>query len=482
MSGVARRAATEHACSGCGARTARWFGRCPQCGEFGTVAEVRVARPVAVPEARDATAWATPLRPARPVTEVVFERTARVPSGVGEFDRVVGGGLVGGQVVLLAGEPGVGKSTLLLAVADSFAQGDRAGQVRRVLYVSGEESAEQVGVRAERIGATAPTLLVADEANLELVLGHVEAVRPDLLVVDSVQTVRSAEVEGRAGGISQVLAVTQALTGMAKRLHVPLLLIGQSTRDNAVAGPRALEHLVDTVLTFEGERSTPVRVLRASKNRFGPADEVVCFEQRDDGLAEVHDPSQLFRARREAPVAGTCVTVAMEGRRALLAEVQSLIPPGATPHARRMVAGLDSARAAMLVAVTERTCGRRLSDREVYVATVAGIRLTDPAADLAVCLAVASALTGAPLPADLLAIGEVALSGDIRPVNDLRLRLSEAARLGFTRVLVPSGCRVDGAQPANLAVVDVAQLRPALAALHDLATRAAGSVDPSVPA
>ena len=466
---VAVKRTTGHACSACGAKTAQWFGRCPQCGEFGTVAELRIDRAAAVP-GRHGSGWATPARAARPLG-VLSAPTPRIETGMSEFDRVLGGGLVAGQVVLLAGEPGVGKSTLLLAVADVFATGTADQSARNVLYVSGEESAEQIGIRAQRIGAAAETLLVADESGVEEVLDQVETSRPDLVVVDSVQTMRSGEVEGRAGGISQVLAVTQALVSLAKRLHTPLLLIGQSTRENAVAGPRALEHLVDTVLTFEGERNTPIRLLRATKNRFGPAEEVVCFEQRDDGLTEVPDPSTLFRSHRDAPVPGTCVTVAMEGRRALLAEVQSLVAAGIGPNPRRMVTGLDSARVAMLVAVTERTCGRRLSDKDVYVATVAGVRLTDPAADLAVCVAVASARDDLSLPDDLLAIGEVALSGDIRPVHNLALRLTEAARLGFTRVLVPRGCLPASGRDVAVNVVEVDHLRAALLALRNLAGR-----------
>ena len=460
------KAAVEHVCKGCGSRSARWFGRCPRCGEYGTVEQVASAGVSALPGRRSSSSVA-PARPARPVGDVVGQRTRRIGTGLGEFDRVLGGGLVPGQVVLLAGEPGVGKSTLLLEAAHSFAE-----RGHRVLYVSGEESAEQIGVRAERIGATAQTLLVADESNLQVVLGHVEATAPKLLVVDSVQTMASGEVDGRAGGMAQVLEVTQALTALAKRTQTPLFLVGQSTRENAVAGPRALEHLVDTVLTFEGDRNTPVRLLRATKNRYGPADEVVCFEQRDDGLSEVADPSRLFRAHRDAPVPGTCVTVTMEGRRALLAEVQSLVAPNGGAHPRRAVTGLDSARVTMLVAVTERAAGDRLADRDVYVATVAGARLTDPSADLAVCLAVASALWEAPLPPDVLAIGEVALSGDIRPVQALALRLAEAARLGFRRVLVPPGGRASlGQVPDGVTVVEVAHLGSALAALRNLAVR-----------
>lgn len=385
----------------------------------------------------------------------------RTSTGVAEFDRVLGGGLVSGQVVLLAGEPGVGKSTLLLTVAHRFALPGRT-----VLYVTGEESVEQVGVRARRTGATAEHLLVADETDLATILGHVEATDPALIVIDSVQTVLSAEVEGRAGGVAQVVEVTRVLTRVAKQRHVPLLMIGQSTRDNVVAGPRALEHLVDTLLTFEGERSTPLRLLRASKNRFGPADEVACFEQGDDGLNEVADPSSLFRAHREEPVAGTCPTVTVEGRRALLAEVQALVAPTNATYPRRGVTGLDPARTAMLIAVTEHHGHLQLKASDIYVATVAGMRLTDPATDLATCFAIATAAWGVAIPANVAAVGEIALSGDLRPVPGMARRISEATRLGFTTLLVPPGSAAAGL-PGD--VVEVSHLRRGLAALHRLA-------------
>lgn len=409
-----------------------------------------------------------PARPARSVGEVSAERVKRIPTGLPEFDRVLGGGLVPGQVLLLAGEPGVGKSTLLLEVAQAFSAGAATSVAmgtlapRTVLYVSGEESAEQIGVRAQRIDASSPRLLVADETDLEVVLGHIEASDPALVVVDSVQTLASGAIDGRSGGISQVTGVTQVLTAWAKRAGVPLLLIGQSTKENSVAGPRALEHLVDTVLTFEGDRHTPLRLLRAAKNRFGPADEVACFEQRDSGLSPVVDPSQLFRAQRDVPVAGTCTTVSMEGRRPLIAELQALVAQSTTPQARRAVSGLDSARLAMLLAVTEKYGGVRLADRDVYVSTVAGLRITDPACDLAVTLAVHSAVHDRPLPAHVIALGEVALSGDIRPVRGLAPRVAEAARLGFTRVLAPP--LVDPSEvkvPAGVRLVEVPHLNHA---------------------
>ena len=446
-------------CSGCGATSLRWVGRCPKCQEFGTVSEIAVT---ATPKGARPGRAAAAVRPATPVLDIAEERVSRVPTGSGEFDRVVGGGLVAGQVVLVAGEPGVGKSTLLLAVAHSFVQRQRG----TVLYVSGEESADQIALRARRIGALDDRLLVADDNDLFTVLGQIEHHRPSLIVIDSVQTIASPEVDGRAGGVAQVLEVTQALTRTAKQRGIPLLLIGQSTRENSVAGPRALEHLVDTVLTFEGERTTALRLLRAAKNRYGPADEVVAFEQTESGLAEVVDPSELFRNHREISVAGTCVTVTMEGRRALLAEIQALVATPSSPGARRAVTGLDTTRITTLAAVAERAGARDLTQRDIFVATVGGAQIADPAADLAICLAMASAQWDTPIPLDVLAIGEVALSGDIRPVPFLAQRVTEARRLGFKRILVPAGSRdrVEG-------VTEVRHLQSGLRAIEGHAAR-----------
>ncbi len=292
-----------------------------------------------------------PQHPARPVEDVVADRTPRELTGLAEFDRVLGGGLVAGQVVLLAGEPGVGKSTLVAAVAHTMAL---RNETANVLYVSGEESVEQISVRARRTGAVAPGILLAEETDLGALIGHVEAHDPVLLIVDSVQAIASSSVDGRAGGMSQVQEVTSVLVRLAKSRRLPLLLIGQSTRENAVAGPRALEHMVDTVLTFEGDKHTALRMLRAVKNRYGPSDEVVCFEQADDGLREVPDPSSLFRSARDEPVPGTAVAVSVDGRRAVPAEVQALVAATASGNPRRGVTGLDTSRVAMLLAVTER--------------------------------------------------------------------------------------------------------------------------------
>lgn len=475
-------------CTACGAEHPRWAGRCTQCQGWGTVEQV----PAGLAEASRSRGRAGvspdgPLRAARRLVEVEQARTERTPTGLGEFDRVIGGGLVPGQVVLLAGEPGVGKSTLLLDVAHRFALGLTTGATgpggraalavaatspRTVLYVSGEESAEQIAVRARRTGADAPGLLVADEQDLGTVLRHVEQHDPDLVVVDSVQTVTSADVDGRAGGIAQVQEVTHVLTRVAKSRPTPLLLVGQSTKDSSVAGPRSLEHLVDTVLTFDGDRHTSLRLLRATKNRYGPADEIACFEQVDDGLRQVLDPSELFRGHRDEPVPGTCLAVAVEGRRPLLAEIQSLVATAVVPNPRRGVSGLDTSRTAMLLAVTERAGGLRLADKDVFVATVGGARLGEPGVDLAVTLAVASAAWDVPVPVDVLAIGEVALSGDVRRVSMLPQRVAEAARLGYRRILVPPGSVARlGSLPDGVRAVEVGHVERALRALRDLAAR-----------
>jgi DNA repair protein RadA/Sms len=457
------RTSPVYRCSACGASSGKWYGRCPKCGEFSTVAEQAPA--AATPGLRSSAMAAAPARPARRVSEVVRgEPAGRMSTGIGEFDRVLGGGLVAGQVCLCSGPPGSGKSTLLLAVADSVAR--RTG--RPVLYVSGEESVEQIGVRAHRIGAESPDLLLADDTELGAVIGHIQSQTPAaaLVIIDSVQTIASTDVDGRAGGVTQTMEVAQVLTRVAKSSGVPMILVGQVTKDSTVAGPRALEHIVDTTLSLDGDKHTTLRLLRTVKNRFGSL-EVAAFEQTDAGMCEVLDPSSLFREQREVPVPGTCVAVTIEGQRALTAEIQSLVTTSNSPTPRRAVSGLDSARSAMLIAVSERAAGLRLSDKDVFLATVAGMRVSDPSTDLAVCLAVISAAHNQPVPLDLLAIGEVALSGDVRPVPMLAERVAEAARLGFTRLLVPPGTksRLTGRATAAT-VVEVANLEAAIGAMR----------------
>lgn len=377
------------------------------------------------------------------------------PTGVTELDRVLGGGLVPGAVVLLAGEPGVGKSTLLLEVAHRY-----AANGSRALYVTGEESVGQVRLRAERTSALHDELYLAAESDLAAVLGHLDAIRPGLLVVDSVQTMCCAEAEGSPGGVSQVRTVATALITAAKERELPVVLVGHVTKDGSIAGPRVLEHLVDVVLHFEGERASTLRLVRGIKNRFGPSDEVGCFELRDDGIAGIVDPSGLFLTPRETEVPGTAVTVAVEGKRALLAEVQALVAASSLAQPRRAVSGLDTARVAMILAVAERRARIALAGADVFTATVGGMRVTEPAADLAVALAVGSAVSDLPLPAHTVVIGEIGLAGEVRRVTGLGRRLAEAVRLGFTRALVPPECtdRV----PDGMQLTEVPDLRTAL--------------------
>ena len=457
------KSASTFRCESCGATSGKWYGRCPKCGEFSTLVEQ--AAPARVAGLKTVARGTAPSRPARPVSEIVTSAPApRMSTGIGEFDRVIGGGLVAGQVCLCSGPPGSGKSTLLLAVADSV-----ASRVRRpVLYISGEESVEQIAVRAKRIGAQSASLLLADDTDLSGVLGHIEAAGSDiaLVVVDSVQTIASPAVEGRPGGVTQVMEVAQVLTRVAKTQGLAMLLVGQVTKDSTVAGPRALEHIVDTTLSLDGDKHTSLRILRTVKNRFGSL-EVAAFEQTDSGMREVLDPSSLFREERETAVPGTCATVTIEGHRALTAEVQALVAGASNPNPRRGVSGLDSGRAAMLLAVSERAAGLRLVDKDVFLATAGGMRISDPATDLAVCLAVISATENRVVPLDVAAIGEVALSGDIRPVPMSAERVAEAVRLGYRRVLVPAGtrARLNGrVPPARL--VEVASLAEAIQALQ----------------
>jgi len=395
------------------------------------------------------------------------------PTGVPELDRVLGGGVVPGGVVLLAGEPGVGKSTLLLDVAARCASAAAPS-----LIITGEESAAQVRLRAERIGAASKHLYLAAETDLAAALTHIEAVSPALLVIDSVQTMVAPGIDGGAGGVTQVRACAAAITRIAKQRAIATVLVGHVTKDGSVAGPRLLEHLVDVVLSFEGERHSRLRMVRAMKNRFGSADEVGCFDLHDTGIDGIADPSGLFLADRAEPVAGTCVTVSLEGRRPIVAELQALVTESTLASPRRASSGLDSARIAMVLAVLDKRGGVPVGRNDVYVATVGGVRLTEPASDLATALAVASAYVERPLADGVVAIGEVGLTGEIRRVTGVRRRLEEAQRLGFTRALVPPG---SGPYPSGIEVVEVPDVHSALRRLTQVATPPPRPVETPTP-
>lgn len=422
-------AKTSFVCTECGWSTVKWVGRCAECQQWDTMQEASAGRGLGSTRQVSA-ARLVPAATAKPITDVSTKPVAAWPTKVGEFDRVLGGGLVPGAVILLSGEPGVGKSTLLLEVAANAA---RSGE--KVLYVSGEESVGQVRLRAERTGALVDHLYLASETDLATVLGQIEAVQPQLLVIDSVQTIASGEIDGAAGMPSQVREVAANLIRVAKEQALPVIMVGHVTKDGSIAGPRALEHLVDVVCHFEGDRQTSLRFVRSLKNRFGPTDEVGCFEMTGDGIREVPDPSGLFLSRGEAPVSGTCVTVTVEGKRALIAEVQALVVKSSSPQPRRVTNGVDSSRVAMLLAVLERRAGLRVGELDVYVSTVGGVKLSEPAADLAIAVAIASAVADKPVAHNLAAFGEISLAGEIRKVTNDKARANEAKRLGFTRTV-----------------------------------------------
>ena len=437
-------------CSECGWTSQKWVGRCGECQAWGSVEELAAPKKLSLVPG-SVTSKATP------IGDVDLSSARARATGVSELDRVLGGGLVPGAAILLAGEPGVGKSTLLLSVA-----AQTAAKGIPVLYISGEESASQVRLRAERISAVDPQLFLASETDLGAVIAHIDAVKPELLIIDSVQTIGSSTADGSPGGVTQVREVAGALIRICKDRDITLLLVGHVTKDGSIAGPRLLEHIVDVVLQFEGERHSRLRLIRAIKNRFGASDEVGCFDLSDTGIESVLDPTGLFTSRHAEPVPGTCVTVTLEGRRPLLAEIQALVSAGRENdfgNARRVTSGLDSASTSMTLAVLELRAHIRVGGRDVYAATVGGMKMSEPAADLALALAVASAAKGLALPADLVAIGEVGLAGEIRKVSGVSRRLAEAYRLGFKRALVPAGSdvKIDGME-----IVEVSRLDQAL--------------------
>jgi DNA repair protein RadA/Sms len=446
---------TVYRCPDCGATTPRWAGRCTGCGQWNSlVEEIEEIRSPAANSITSRGRLDGASRGAVALADVDADAAGPVATGIGELDRVLGGGLVPGSVTLIGGEPGIGKSTLLLqAVAEM------AGHGRRCLLVCAEESPQQVKRRAARLGALLPGLWVCEETEVAAVVAAVDQLAPDIVVVDSIQTVFDAEVESSPGSVTQVRSCAQTLTQLAKAKDVATVLVGHVTKEGTLAGPRLLEHMVDTVLSFEGERHHALRLLRAIKHRFGPTGELGLFEMTDRGLRGVPDPSGLFLGdrRREAP--GSAVFPAMEGQRPLLVELQALVAGGGFPMPRRSASGLDAGRLALLVAVLEERAGVSLSGRDVYVSVVGGVRVSEPGADLGTCLALASAAGNTPLPADLVVCGEVGLAGEVRQVGHTPRRLAEAARLGFRRALVPTSADV---APGMLEVTRVATLAEAV--------------------
>jgi DNA repair protein RadA/Sms len=420
-------------CTHCDHREPRWVGRCPQCRSWGSMVEETTA--ASGPGGGVRARAVAPARAAKPIRQVSVDDHARAATGIGELDRVLGGGLVPGSVTLVGGEPGAGKSTLLLQAAHALAE---RGGGANVLYLSAEESPGQVRLRADRLDALSDHLLLASETELPSVLGLVDRHRPAVLILDSIQTVRHPDVAGTAGGVSQVRECAGMLVGEAKRRGMATVMVGHVTKDGQLAGPRLLEHLVDVVLELSGERHHALRLLHAAKNRFGAVGEVGCFEMTGTGMAGIADAGRLFVGEAADGTTGVAVTLALEGRRPLACEVQALVAPTALVNPRRVASGIDAQRLSLLVAVLERRAGVALSDRDVFVSSVGGVRLGEPAVDLALCLAIASSRREAPVARRLVALGEVGLAGELRLVTQTERRLAEAARLGFGGALLPA--------------------------------------------
>ena len=444
-----------YSCTECGATSPKWQGQCPGCGEWNTLLE-------SVAEKASGHRFESPTPVARPrnLAEIEARESERIATGIAEFDRALGGGLVPGGVVLIGGDPGIGKSTLLLQALSLLSSSCRA------LYVSGEESGEQVALRARRLGLDSHALQLMAEINLERILATLQSEKPQVVVIDSIQTMWSDQLSSAPGSVAQVRECAAQLTRLAKQMGITVILVGHVTKEGALAGPRVLEHIVDTVLYFEGDTHSSFRLVRAFKNRFGAVNELGVFAMTDKGLKGVNNPSALFLSQHGQDVAGSCVMVTQEGTRPLLVEIQALVD-SAHGNPRRLTVGLDAQRLAMLLAVLHRHAGIVCFDQDVFVNAVGGVKIAEPAADLAVLLSIASSLKNKPLPSKLVVFGEVGLAGEIRPAPRGQERLKEAAKLGFTRALIPEANRPR--QPiAGMEVIAVKRVEEAVARIREI--------------
>ncbi len=444
------RTKTAYVCSECGATALQWFGSCPSCGTAGTLSETISER---------GTGRAARAGPSVALADVQPKDLERIATGIGELDRALGGGLVAGQVALLGGDPGIGKSTLLLQALSTLSDS--------VLYVTGEESVEQVALRARRLNLEAAAVRLIAETQLERVLGALEATRPRVAVIDSIQTLWSEGLQSAPGSVAQVRECAAQLTRHAKRAGTALFLVGHVTKEGAIAGPRVLEHIVDTVLYFEGDPHSAFRLVRAAKNRFGAVNELGVFAMTEKGLRGVSNPSALFLSQHPKAVPGSCVLATLEGTRPLLVEIQALVDPAHTPNPRRLSVGLEANRLAMLLAVLHRHAGIAMWEQDVFVNAVGGVRIGEPAADLAVNLAIVSSFTDRPIPGKVLAFGEIGLAGEVRPAARGQERLREAAKLGFEKAIVPKA-NLPKAKIAGLETFAVERIDQAVRLLREL--------------
>ena len=449
---------TKFFCTECGNETSKWFGQCPACKSWNTLVETPADTANKSKSGAVKVVGAAVLNRPRPITELEISEELRFSTGMGELDRVLGGGAVVGSIVLVGGAPGIGKSTLLLQICGLLRE-------QTILYVTGEESARQLKLRAQRLGVGKDSVLVLAETNLDNVLRSIEDTRPDIVIIDSIQTMFNGDLTSGPGSVSQVKDCTMALMQAAKMNGFTCFVVGHVNKEGAIAGPKVLEHMVDCVLYFEGDRAMSYRVLRAAKNRFGSTNEIGVFEMADNGLVEVPNPSEMLLSGRPKNCPGTCVTCVMEGTRPILAEIQALVAPSGFAGARRNSNGIDYNRAMLLLAVLDKRGGISLSNCDAYINVIGGLELDEPAADLATVLAIVSSAKDRMIPYDTTAIGEVGLTGEIRSVNNLNQRLTEVARLGFRRCVIPAHIRSEIKAPDGLELISVRNIRDAIDAV-----------------
>lgn len=444
---------TSYVCSSCGYTSPKWSGQCPGCREWNTMNEEFDApsKPTATAVKR------VGFTSVSPVSEITTDDELRYDTGIGELNRVLGGGLVKGSVVLLSGDPGIGKSTLLMQACGTFSS------ERTVLYVSGEESAKQLKLRADRLGVNGERLLIMTETDVETVCEYIKTNKPQVVMIDSIQTMNHAEIQSSPGSVTQVRECTNLLLRTGKSLDIPVIIVGHVNKDGAIAGPKVMEHIVDAVLYFEGERNYAYRILRAVKNRYGSTNEIGVFEMNDTGLSEIENPSAALLSERNANVSGNCISCVMEGSRPILAEVQSLVCTSGFGNARRMATGFDFNRLSLILAVLEKRYGYRFSGMDTYLNIVGGLRLDEPAADLPVALSLISGMENKPVPDDIVAIGEIGLSGEVRSVSRISARISEAARLGFGKCIVPRSCLKQIKSDYDIEIIGVRNMHEAIA-------------------
>ncbi|WP_369297686.1 DNA repair protein RadA [uncultured Neglectibacter sp.] len=452
---MAGKSKITYECTKCGYQSAKWLGRCPDCGEWNSMEET-VAEPVtSTRSAAVRTAGGGALVRATSINEISTEDEHRYHTGLSELDRVLGGGIVKGSLVLISGDPGIGKSTLLLQICEFM------GQTLKILYVSGEESARQIKLRATRLGVQSPNLKILTQTDVQYITEEIREEKPDLVMIDSIQTMNHTDLSSSPGSITQVRECTNTMMRCAKSLDIPVIIVGHVNKDGAIAGPKVLEHIVDAVLYFEGDRQMTYRILRAVKNRYGSTNEIGVFDMGESGLQQVENPSQAMLSGRPKDVSGTCVTAVMEGSRPILAEIQGLATTSGFGTPRRMSTGFDYNRMALILAVLEKRAGYYFSNLDAYLNVVGGLRLDEPSVDLAVAMALISSLKDKPIREDTVVFGEIGLAGELRSVNRAELRISEASRLGFTRCIVPYHNLKGINHPQEIEVIGAKNIRDA---------------------